>query len=526
VLPVGFDYIVVGAGSAGCAVANRLSADPSCRVLLIEAGGEPGTNLATVPGAALQLQGSRLDWAYTTTPQKQLFGRRVAYPRGRVVGGTSVLNLMMYVRGNRGDYDRWEAMGNLGWGYDDVLPYFRRSEGNTAIADDYHGTDGPMGVETNPHRHPLCERFLEAAQSVGIPYNPDFNGAAQEGCGYFQATLKNGRRCSSKEAFIDLIRDRANFTLLRHAFVFRLVVEQERARGVEVFADGQIQRLYAEGEVILAAGAIGSPHLLMLSGIGPAAHLAAHGIPVAMDLPGVGQDLQDHVGGGGVSAVLKEPLDPDGRASDFEAALAEFEGTGAGHLATHHLDAGAFLRLDPSDPDPDFEAVFTPGVAEFYRSEGQPDRARVYLGGWVSRPQSRGSVTLASADPLDHPLIDPNYFAEPRDLRLTIESVRRRVDILNAGPFDEVRLGRAEPGEVDDAALELRVRRTASTIWHPTSTCRMGTDERAVVGPDLRVHGLEGLRVCDASVMPSMVSANTNATAVMIGEKGASLIRQ
>lgn len=521
-----FDYVVVGAGSAGCVIANRLSADPSCRVILIEAGGEPDTNLATVPGGAIYLWGSKLDWAYTTTPQKQLFGRRIAYPRGRAVGGTSVLNLMMYVRGNRGDYDRWEAMGNPGWKYEDVLPYFRRSEGNTTIVDDYHGTNGPLGVATNPHRHPLCERFVEAAQSVGSPYNPDFNGAVQEGCGYFQATLKNGRRCGSKEAFINPIRNRPNFKLLRNAFVFRLIVERGRARGVEVFCDGQVQRIEASVEVILAAGAIGSPHLLMLSGIGPASHLAAHDVPIIADLPGVGQDLQDHIGGGPVSAVLKEPLELGGHATDFDAALAEFEATGAGQLATLHLDAGAFLRLDPSNDDPDFEAVFTPSHAEFYRSGGQSDRSRVYLGGWISRPLSRGSVTLASADPLDRPLIDPNYFDEPRDLQLTVEGVRRRAEILNAGPFDEVRLGRADPDGLDDAALEQRVRRNASTIWHPTSTCRMGKDERAVVGPDLRVHGIESLRVCDASVMPSMISANINATTVMIGEKASDLIRQ
>lgn len=520
-----FDYIIVGAGSAGCVIANRLSADPTCRVLLIEAGGEPDTNLATIPGAAMYLWGSTLDWAYSTTPQRQLFGRRIPYPRGRAVGGTSVLNLMMHVRGNRGDYDRWAAMGNLGWGYDDVLPYFRRSEGNTAFTDDYHATDGPLGVQTNAHRHPLCERFVKAAQSIGIPYNPDFNGAVQEGCGYFQATLKDGRRCGSKEAFIDPIRARSNFTLLRHAFVFRLMITQGRARGVEVFANGQVQRIEADSEVILAAGAIGSPHLLMLSGIGAATHLAAHGIPVIADLPGVGQDLQDHIGGGTVSATLKEPLDLGGRAADFSAALAEFDNTGAGLLAAHHLDAGAFLRLDASDPDPDFEAVFTPGIAEFYRAEGKPDRSHVYLGGWVSRPQSRGAVTLASADPLDHPLIDPNYFADPRDLQLTVEGVRRRVAILNAGPFDDIRLGRADPADMDEAALELRVRRSATTIWHPTSTCRMGTDRRAVVGPDLHVHGIQNLRVCDASVMPTMVSANTNATVLMIGEKASDLVR-
>jgi choline dehydrogenase len=488
---VNFDYVIVGAGSAGCVVANRLSADPSGSVLLIEAGGEPETALATVPGGAMYLWGSALDWAHITTPQKQLCGRQIAYPRGRAVGGTSVLNLMTYVRGNRGDYDRWKAMGNPGWGYDDVLPYFQRSEGNADFAGAYHGTDGPMGVATNPHRHPLCTRFLEAAQSLGIPHNTDFNGAMQEGCGYFQSTLKDGRGCGSKEAFIDPIRDRPNFALLRNALVARVIIDRGLARGVEIHSDGHVMQIEADVEVILAAGAIGSPHILMLLGIGPAAHLAAHGISVIADLPGVGQDLQDHIGGGPVSAVLKEPMDLGTEATGFDAAMAEFDQTGRGLLATLHLDAGAFLRLDPSDPDPDFETVFTPSLAEFYRTDGQPDRIRVYLGGWVSRPQSRGSVTLASADPLSRPLIDPNYFDDPRDPQLTMEGVRRRVDILNAGPFDDVRLGRADPDGLDDAALEQRIRRMASTIWHPTSTCRMGIDERAVVGPDLCVQGIE-----------------------------------
>jgi choline dehydrogenase len=434
--------------------------------------------------------------------------------------------MMMYVRGNRGDYDRWRSLGNHGWGYDDVLPYFRRSEANAIFDDDYHGPDGPMSVVTTAHSHPLCEYFLEAAESLGVPRNADFNGAAQEGCGYFQATVRDGRRCGAKEAFIDPVRHRPNLTLLPDALVLRLVVDRGRACGIEYLAAGRIEHAEADVEVIVSAGAIGSPHLLMLSGLGPAAHLAEHGIAVVADLPGVGQDLQDHMGGCPVNATLKNPERFGTPARDFAGEVAEFEATGRGLLATHHLDAGAFLRLDPADPDPDFEALFTPGVAEFYRTDGVPERTRFHLGGFLLRPRSRGTVALASANPLDRPLIDPNYYADPADLALAVISARRRMEILDAKPFDDVRLGHAQPGAVSDAEIELLIRRNASTTWHPTSTCRMGTDDRAVVDPQLRVRGIEGLRICDASVMPTMTSGNTNAPVVMIAEKAADLIRR
>lgn len=521
-----FDFIVIGAGSAGCVLANRLSADPDCRVLLIEAGGEPDMVLASIPGAATYLQGTRLDWSFTTVPQRQLFDRRIAYPRGRAVGGTSVLNLMMYVRGNRGDFDRWRSIGNVGWGYDDVLPYFRRSEANADFADAYHGTDGPMGVVVNPHRHPLCQLFVEAAQSVGIPFNPDFNGAVQEGCGYFQATLRNGRRCGAKEAFIDPVRARPNLTLIPDALVIRIVVTRGRATGVDYLAAGRVERAEADGEIICAAGAIGSPHLLMLSGIGPAAHLADHGVEVVADLPGVGQDLQDHLSGCPVSATLRDPDHFGTPPQDFAAAVAEFEATGTGLLATHHLDAGAFLRLDPAEPDPDFEALFMPGVSEFYRADGATETSRFHLGGFACRPWSRGTVALASANPLDRPLIDPNYLADARDMALLVTAARRRMEILDARPFEDVRLGPAQPGDLSDAEIEILIRRHASTTWHPTSSCRMGTDDRAVVDPELRVRGIERLRICDASVMPTMTSGNTNAPTVMIAEKGADLVME
>ena len=384
-----------------------------------------------------------------------------------------------------------------------------------------------MKVEFNQKRHPLCDLFIEAAVSEGIPFNSDFNGAAQDGCGYYQATIRNGRRCSTYKAYLEPVLDRPNLFVAKNSLAIRIVIENTRAVGVEYLADSREFKIArAECEITLAAGAIGTPHLMMLSGLGPANHLVSKNIKVQADLPGVGQNLEDHLGPGSMSAKVKDPNAVFGKvASSFEEALVEFERTGVGVLATHYLDAGAFFSVDSGEIQPSCQTFLTPGIAEFYRTDGVPDRSRFCMGGYPCRPKSRGSVTLASANPLDPPIIDPSYLSDPDDLRVMIEHVRWNRSMLNAKPFGEIRDGLATP-ETDNAGeITTFIRQNASTRWHPTSSCRMGPDEQAVVDPELRVYGVERLSICDASIMPTMVSGNTNAPVIMIAEKGADLIQ-
>jgi choline dehydrogenase len=522
-----FDYIIVGSGSAGCVLAARLSEDPACKVLLLEAGGEDDAPSIRIPAFYARLQDSPCDWSDRSVPQTHMDGRRVVVPQGRVLGGSSSLNYMIYIRGNHGDYDHWRRQGNDGWGYNDVLPYFIKAESNQDICDRYHGIAGPLKVASHSSENPLVQRYLAAAQEVGLSFNPDFNGESQEGCGPLQATLSNRARCSAADAYLRPARERPNLSVLTRAHATRLIVSGTRAVGVEFIRLGAVEQAHAASEVILSAGALRSPTLLMLSGIGPAAELERRGIDVRLDSPGVGKNLQDHLHTR-VRCEITQPLTFAGLSDEMKAAaLRDYEADRSGPLGSNFLEAGAFVKSDPGEAIPGLQLFFLSALAPDYPEAGPPKRHGVTLTAYVNRPLTRGEVTLASADPLDRPVIDFNYLAEPDDLRRAIAGVRWNLRILYARPFDDLRGEEIAPGATarSDAEIEAFVKRTASTTWHPAGTCKMGDDAMAVVDSQLRVRGAEGLRVVDASIMPTIVSGNTHAPTVMIAEKAADLIR-
>jgi len=521
-----FDYIIIGAGSAGCVLANRLSENPDCRVLLLEAGGKDDLPAIQVPGCYGQLQDSRCDWGDRSAPQANMYGRRIFMPQGRCLGGSSAINYMIYMRGNRGDYDSWQQAGNDGWGYEAILPYFIKAETNHRFSDCYHGTSGPLQVTSHAENNPLVERYFMAAKEIGIPFNPDFNGEHQLGYGPMQATIAAGSRCSSASAYLHPVKNRDNLTVITHAMVTRLLFNGKRASEVQYYHLGNVKQVQANSEIILSAGAIRSPQLLMLSGIGPKQELNLLNINTQVDLPGVGKNLQDHLHTR-VRCEITQPLTYAALSDEQKAnEYRNYEQNHKGLLASNFLEAGAFVKSHGGEIMPGLQLFFLLTLPPDYPEAGVTQRHGITLTAYINRPTSRGSVTLSSIDPLERPRIDFNYLANDDDLKCAIAGVRWNLKLLYAKAFDDIRGKEIAPGILfrSSADIENFVRRTASTTWHPAGTCKMGQDRMAVVDSSLRVHGVNGLRVVDASIMPTIVSGNTNAPVIMIAEKAAHLI--
>ncbi|MDN2567085.1 choline dehydrogenase [Aquibium sp. A9E412] len=522
------DYVIVGAGSAGCVMANRLSADPSVRVVLLEAGGRDWNPWIHIPvGYFKTMHNPSVDWCYTTEPDPGLNGRRLDWPRGKVLGGSSSLNGLLYVRGQPQDYDRWRQMGLEGWGWSDVLPLFKRAERQERGADAYHGADGPLWVSNMRLARPVCDAWVAAAQTVGYPFNPDYNGATQEGVGYFQLTARNGRRCSAAVAYLHPVRRRENLRIVTRAHASRIVVEDGRATGV-VYRDGlgREHTVAAEGEVILASGAIGSPQLLMLSGIGEAETLRALGLAVTADLPGVGRNLQDHLQARLVFKCNEPTLNDEVRSLFNRARIAlKYALFRAGPMTMAASLATGFLKTAAHLETPDIQFHVQPWSADS-PGEGVHPFSAFTMSVCQLRPESRGEIALRSADPAEHPAIRPNYLATETDRRTIVEGIRIARRIAAAPPLSSKISAEFRPGPQvdDDAGLLEWARNTATTIYHPTGTCKMGIGADAVVDARLRVRGVRGLRVADCSIMPEIVSGNTNAPAIMIGEKASDMI--
>jgi len=522
------DYIVVGGGSAGCVIASRLSEDPDTTVLLLEAGPRDTAAYIHMPVGFSKMTGSPLLWDYTTTPGRELGGRQFTYPQGRVLGGGSSVNAQVFTRGCPEDYDAWaEEEGCDGWSFRDVQPYFVRAEGNDVLGGAYHGTDGPLAVST-PKPHELSRAFVQAAQQAGLPYNADFNGPHQAGCGFYQTTTRNGRRCSASVGYLRPTSGRPNLKVCTGVTAYRIAIKHGRAVGVEVIEDGRSRVIPAEREVIISAGAIGSPKLLLLSGIGSANNLAPHGIAVTAELSGVGRNLQDHMD---VDTVFEltgpHSYDKYKKLGWKLWAGMEYKLFGGGPVASNIVEAGAFWWGDRSEPTPDLQFHFLPGAGVEKGVGDVPSGNGCTLNTYHTRPRSRGSVSLRSADPRAAPVIDVNAFAEPYDLERTIDGLILCRDIMSQPAFARYVAQEHVPGHgvrsrADYAAFARECGRSA---YHPVGTCRMGHGADAVVDTSLRVHGIERLRVCDSSIMPRLISSNTNAACIMIGEKAADLIR-
>lgn len=527
----GFDYVIVGGGSAGCVLAARLTEDPAATVCLIEAGGRDTNPLIHMPVGFAKMTTGPLTWGLVTAPQKHANMREIPYAQARVLGGGSSINAEIFTRGHPSDYDRWVQEGAEGWGFKDIQKYFLRSEGNTILSGGWHGTDGPLGVSNLPDPNVTSRAFVQSCQELGMPYNPDFNGAVQEGAGFYQTTTRGNRRCSAAVGYLRPALRRPNLTLITGALVHRVVLEGTRVVGVEYSTGGAPTVLRAASEVIVTSGAIGSPKLMMLSGIGPAAHLKGHAISVIHDLPGVGQNLTDHFGID-IVAELKghDSLDKYNRLVWAAWAGAQYALFNSGPVTSNVVEGGAFWYAGGagSAPCPDLQFHFLCGAGAEAGVPSVPKGASgITLNSYNLRPKARGTVTLRSADPAAPPIVDPNFLGHPDDLRMSTEGVKISREIFSQRSLQKyIREIRFPDRNVrTQADLESYARQYGRTSYHPVSTCRMGKDEMAVVDPQLRVRGLDGLRICDSSVMPSLVGSNTNAPSIMIGEKAADLIR-
>ena len=525
-----FDYIVVGAGSAGCVLADRLTASGRHRVLLLEAGGRDRNVWIHIPlGYGKLFNDARVNWLYSTEPEPGMNNRTLIQPRGKVLGGSSSINGLLYIRGQPQDFDHWRQLGNAGWSFEDVLPYFRRAEDQERGADSLHGTGGPLAVSNVSEPHPLCEAFIEAAQQAGFPRNDDFNGPSQEGAGYFQLTARNGRRCSTAVGYLREAKRRPNLTVATDALASRILFSGRRATGVEYGQGGTTHAAQASGEVIIAGGAFNSPQLLQLSGLGPAALLRSLGIDVVADMPGVGADLQDHLQVR-MQYRCTEPITMNDVINSWRHSIAaglRYIMQRKGLLTIGAGYAGGFFRTRADMETPDVQVHFI-----IFSGEASGAALHPFPGFIASicqlRPESRGVVRIKSADASVPPTIQPRYLSSAFDCDTVVAGMKLLRGIMRQPAMRHyIAEERApKPDCTSDADLLAFARATGSTVFHPTSTCRMGKDANAVVDERLRVHGIEGLRVVDASIMPTVVSGNTNAAVVMIGEKGADMILQ
>lgn len=523
-----FDYVIVGAGSAGCVLANRLSADGTTTVALLEAGDTDWNPWIHVPvGYFKTIHNPKTDWCYVTEADPGLNGRVLKWPRGKVLGGSSSINGLLYVRGQRQDYDRWAELGCTGWDYQSVLPYFKRAENQSRGEDEFHGVDGPLHVSDMTFKRPICDDFIKGVEEMGTPINNDINGYDQEGVGYFQLTAHKGRRCSSAAAYLKGIKTRPNLTIITKAMVKKIGIRDGRADKVHLERQGQTMIIHADEEIIVSAGAIGSPQLLQVSGIGPGSLLQSLGIDVAVDSPDVGENLQDHLQIRAVYKTRKPVTLNDELSNPLQKAKAgiQYLLTRSGPLSMAASQVYAFSRTRLANERPDIQYHFQPLSADS-PGEGLHPFSAITASVCQLRPESRGSIRIKSRDADIHPTIVPNYLSTDLDCRTAIESMRFTRNIMRSNAMKNHIAQEVLPdpkATTDDEVLD-QARDIANTIYHPTSTCRMGPDERSVLDPRLRVRGIDGLRVVDASVMPEIVSGNTNAPTIMIAERASDMI--